>query len=463
MESTKQIDILALLKDVLPKEQLLSGDEISEDYGHDEMGTYFHLPDLVVKAKSTEDVSAVMKVAYAQNIPVVVRGAGTGLVGGSIAVKGGILIDLSGMNQIKELDEDNLTLTVDPGVLLMDIKSFTEEKGFFYPPDPGEKSATIGGNISTNAGGMRAIKYGVTRDFIRALTVVAPNGDVMHLGGKVVKNSSGYDLKDLVIGSEGTLGIVTEATLKLIMLPTVTTSLLIPFESFEGAIKNVPVILRSGIVPTAMEFFENNSVKFWEIFTNKVFPEDNHTAYLLLSFDGQTTEEVEGAYEKVAEICLDNGAEDVYVLDDDGQRDTVWTARGAFLEAIKNSTTEMEEADVVVPRSKIVDFIQFTHDTSKSEAIRIPGFGHVGDGNLHFYICRDDLDDQTWQAKLNTVFDAMYAEGRKLGGQVSGEHGIGMAKRKYLNLALEDSTLNMMRAIKKAVDPNNILNPEKVI
>lgn len=463
MTSTSQADILELVSGTLPKEQLLFGDDISEDYGHDEIGTYFHLPDLVVKAKSTEDVSAVMKVAYAHNIPAVVRGAGTGLVGGSIATEGGILIDLSGMNHIKELDEDNLTLTVEPGVLLMDIKSFTEEKGFFYPPDPGEKSATIGGNISTNAGGMRAIKYGVTRDFVRAITVVAPNGDIMHLGGKVVKNSSGFDLKDLIVGSEGTLGIITEATLKLIMLPSVTTSLLVPFEDFETAISNVPLVLRSGIIPTAMEFFENNSVKFWEKFANKDFPEDGHAAYLLLSFDGQTEEEVEGAYEKIAQLCLENGAEDVYVLDDEEQRNTVWAARGAFLEAIKSSTTEMDEADVVVPRSKIVDFIKFTHETSKSENIRIPGFGHVGDGNLHFYICRDDLDDQTWKEKLDTVFDAMYAEGRKVGGQVSGEHGIGLAKRKYLSLSLEDSTLNMMRAVKKAVDPNGILNPDKVI
>ncbi|MFD1671774.1 FAD-binding oxidoreductase [Agrilactobacillus yilanensis] len=463
MELKDKTDIFKIVSQVVPEKQLIQKSEISEDYGHDEMGTIFHLPDLVVKAQSTEDVSAVMKIANEYKIPAVVRGAGTGLVGGSIAIKGGILIDLSGMNQIKELDADNLTLTVEPGVLLMDIKEYAEKKGFFYPPDPGEKSATIGGNISTNAGGMRAIKYGVTRDYVRALTVVAPSGDIMHLGGKVVKNSSGFDLKDLVIGSEGTLGIVTEATLKLIMKPEYTVSLLVPFENFESAISTVPVILRSGITPTAVEFFENDSVNFWEEFSGKVFPEANHQTYLLLSFDGQSTERVEEDYEKIAELCFENGAEDVYVLDDEIQRNQVWTARGAFLEAIKSSTTEMDEVDVVVPRSKIVEFITFTHKTAQEQNIRIPGFGHVGDGNLHFYICRDDYDDATWKEKLNNVFELLYTEGKKVGGQVSGEHGIGLAKREYLGQSLDDSVISMMRSVKSAVDPHNILNPDKVI
>ncbi|MCL5457335.1 FAD-binding oxidoreductase [Loigolactobacillus coryniformis] len=456
-------DIFKVINAVIPVDQLLYKDQISEDYGHDEIGTIFHLPDIVVKAESTENVSAVMKIANEYRFPVVVRGAGTGLVGGSISTDGGIMLDLSGMKKIKELDIDNFTLTVEPGVLLSEIKEFTEDKGFFYPPDPGEKSATIGGNISTNAGGMRAIKYGVTRDYVRALTVVLPNGKIAHLGGKVVKNSSGFDLKDLIIGSEGTLGIVTEATLKLVMLPKITTSLLVPFNDFESTINVVPILLRSGITPTAMEFFEQNSVDFWEQFTGKVFPENQHNSYLLLSFDGQEQAEIEAEYEQIAELCLSNAAEDVYVLDDKNQRDIVWTARGAFLEAIKSSTTEMDEADIVVPRSKIVEYIQFVHQTAIDQAIRIPGFGHVGDGNLHFYVCRDDYDDATWKAKLTAVFDALYAEGRAIGGQVSGEHGIGIAKKVYLKKSADEASYSTMLAIKAAIDPKNILNPGKVI
>lgn len=456
-------DIYKTLNTVIPADKLLYKNQISEDYGHDEIGTIFHLPDIVVKAATTEDVAAVMKIANNYGLPVVVRGAGTGLVGGSISTAGGILLDLSGMDAIKELDIDNFTLTVGPGVLLSDIKAYTEDKGFFYPPDPGEKSATIGGNISTNAGGMRAIKYGVTRDYVRALTVVLPNGEVAHLGGKVVKNSSGFDLKDLFIGSEGTLGIITEATLKLVMLPKITTSLLVPFNDFESTINVVPILLRSGITPTAMEFFEQSSVKSWEKFTGKIFPENQHNSYLLLSFDGQDQKQIEAEYEQIAELCLNNDAEDVYVLDDKNQRDIVWTARGAFLEAIKSSTTEMDEVDIVVPRSKIVEYIQFVHQTAIDQTIRIPGFGHVGDGNLHFYVCRDDYDDATWQAKLTSVFAALYAEGKEIGGQVSGEHGIGLAKKSYLKRSADPATYSTMRAIKTAIDPKNILNPGKVI
>ena len=233
-------------------ERVMAGDEISEEYSHDELSGTAGWPQAVFRAKNAAEVSAVMRYANEHAIPVTPRGAGTGLVGAAVAVAGGILLDLSLMNQVLELDEDNLTLTVEPGVLLMDLAAYVEERGFFYPPDPGEKSATIGGNISTNAGGMRAVKYGVTRDYVRALEVVLPDGEIVELGGKIVKNSSGYDLMDLIVGSEGTLGIVTKAVLRLLPLPQKTVSLLIPFPTLGQAIRTVPLIIRSKAAPTAI-------------------------------------------------------------------------------------------------------------------------------------------------------------------------------------------------------------------
>ncbi|KRM93054.1 FAD-binding oxidoreductase [Loigolactobacillus rennini] len=463
MDETTKENFLKALTKVIPPDRLYTEDEISDDYGHDEINTIFHLPEFAVKPMTTKEVATVMQCANENNISVVVRGAGTGLVGGAIPTTGGLLLDLSGMNEIKQLDTDNLTLTVEPGALLTDIKQYTETRGFFYPPDPGEKTATIGGNISTNAGGMRAIKYGVTRDYVRGLTVVTALGNVMHLGGKFVKNSSGFDLKDMIIGSEGTLGVITEITLKIIIKPEVTMSLLVPFPNFKDAIKAVPNILRSGITPTAVEFFEQNVIKYWESFSQKIFPEDGHQAYLLLSFDGQKEAQIEDDYEKIAELCLEHGAEDVYVLDDVKQQEEIWSARGAFLEAIKDSTTEMDEVDIVVPRSEIVSFVQYVHQIATTENIRIPGFGHAGDGNLHFYVCRDDYDQKTWQEKLTKVFDALYQESKTLGGQVSGEHGIGIAKKVYLRKSLDEVTYTAMKKIKQVFDPNNILNPDKIL
>ena len=253
---------IAYLKNVIQDdERILVGNSINEEYSHDELGGAQSYPDVVVKATSAEEISEIMKYAYENNIPVTPRGAGTGLVGSSVAMEHGIMIDTALMNQILELDEENLTLTVEPGVLLMELSAYVEEHDLFYPPDPGEKSATIGGNISTNAGGMRAVKYGVTRDYVRGLEVVLPNGEITEFGGKVVKNSSGYDLKDLMIGSEGTLGIITKAVLKLIPLPKKVISLLIPFPTLKAAIDTVPLIIKSKSIPTAIEFMQREVIE----------------------------------------------------------------------------------------------------------------------------------------------------------------------------------------------------------
>ncbi len=447
---------------ILGRERVFSGEEINSDFSHDEMGGISRIPDVLVDALTTEEVSKILKYAYDHRIPVVARGSGTGLVGASVPVYGGIMINMSKMNKILEIDEENLTLTLEPGVLLMEISKFVEEYDLFYPPDPGEKSATIAGNINTNAGGMRAVKYGVTRDYIRGLEIVLPNGEILQVGGKVVKNSSGYSIKDLICGSEGTLGIVTKAILKLIPLPKKAISLLIPFPSLDMAISTVPKIVKSKAAPTAIEFMQREVILAAEEYLGKKFPDNSSDAYLLLTFDGNTREEIEKAYEKVADICLEEGAIDVFIADTEERKEAVWSSRGAFLEAVKASTTDMDECDVVVPRNKIAEFIKYTDELQKIFHLRIRSFGHAGDGNLHVYVLRDELTEDAWKKKLGEVFEAMYGKSRELKGFVSGEHGIGFAKKPYLLEQFGPEYVELMKNIKLAFDPRNILNPGKI-
>lgn len=457
-----QTDIDALQTLVAPG-KALPAEQLSEDYAHDELSGAWGMPAVLVRAQSTDDVSAVMAYASGHNLPVVVRGSGTGLVGGAVAVEGGIMIETLEMNRILELDEENLTVTVQPGVLLMELAAYATAHGFLYPPDPGEKSATIGGNISTNAGGMRALKYGVTRDFVRGLEVVLPGGEVLQLGGKVVKNSTGYSLKDLIIGSEGTLAVITKATMRLLPLPGASLSMLVPFERFEDAIHAVPAIIKSRLDFTAVEFMERETIFFAEEYLGKKFPDTQSPAYLLLTVDGPTQEAAAQMYRDAAALCLSLGAKDAYLVDTDECKDAVWGARGAFLEAIKASTTEMDECDVVVPRSQVARFIEFTHELSGQLGLRLPSFGHAGDGNLHIYLCRDDLPAEAFAEKKEKAFDAMYQKAADMGGLVSGEHGIGYAKRAYMARQYGPQHMALMRGIKAVFDPGCILNPHKVV
>ena len=457
-----EADIAFLQKVVMPDGKVYPRATIHEDYSHDEMGAVHHFPDVLVEVTSTEQVAAVLRYANERRVPVTPRGQGTGLVGASVALSGGIMLSTARMNKILELDAENLTLTVEPGVLLMDISKYVEANDLFYPPDPGEKSASIGGNINTNAGGMRAVKYGVTRDYVRGLTVVLASGDVIEVGGKVVKNSSGYSLKDLIVGSEGTLGFVTRAILKLLPLPKKAISLLIPFGDLATAIETVPIIIKSKYIPTAIEYMEKPVIVCAEQYLGKKFPDHSSDAYLLLTFDGNSREEVEAIYEKVAEVCLKAGAKDVFISDTDERQVSIWSARGAFLEAIKASTSEMEECDVVVPRKQVAAFVKYTKEVERRVGVRLSGFGHAGDGNLHVYVLRDELDPETYAHKLKESFDLLYAKARELGGQVSGEHGIGFAKKEFLAESLGEVSMALLRNIKTAFDPNHILNPGKV-
>lgn len=455
---------LKFLSRVAGGSRVFTGQDINADFTHDEMTEYGKfLPEVVVEVESTDEVSRIMEYANNNRIPVTPRGAGTGLCGGAVAIHGGILLSLTRMNRMLEIDEENLMARVEPGVLLMDFAKLVEERGLFYPPDPGEKSATIGGNVMTNAGGMRAVKYGVTRDYVRGMEVVLANGCIIRTGGKVVKNSSGYSLKDLLVGSEGTLGIVTEVTLRLLPLPKKTISLLVPFPSLDQCIETVPAILRSRSNPTAVEFMQREVIEAAEEYLGKVFPDKSADAYLLLSFDGDGKEEIEKAYDHVAQLCLRQGAMDVFISDTDERQESIWSARGAFLEAISSSTPTMDECDVVVPKNRVADYIKFAHRQEKKFGFRVRSFGHAGDGNLHVYVLRDDVSEEVWKPGIGELMQRLYSKAIELEGQVSGEHGIGHAKVDFLSQSLGDPVMDIMAGIKLAFDPRRILNPGKVI
>ncbi len=438
------------------------GDKISVDYSHDEMGDFHAKPDVVIMVNTIDEISLIMKYAFENTIPVVVRGSGTGLVGGAVAIYGGILIVTSNMNKILELDEENFTMTCQCGCLISDVAKFADENGYLYPPDPGEKTATIGGNISTNAGGMRAVKYGVTRDYVRSLTCVMTNGDIVEFGSKVVKNSSGYSIKDLIIGSEGTLAIVARATLKILPKPQDVVSVLLPYDDKHTAISAVGHILHSGQNPTAVEYFEKETLQYSEIYLGKAFPNNNYEAYILAMFDDDSVSNIKKA-EEIAKLALENGACDALLADTEERKNSIWQSRGAFLEAIKNSTTNIDECDVVVPIGAVGKYLNFVEELSVEKGIRLPRFGHAGDGNLHIYLCRDEMELEDFEKIKADVFEILYDKAKEYKGKVSGEHGIGYSKREYFKRESDPKEIAIMQSIKSVFDPKNILNPEKVI
>ncbi len=454
---------LNYFKEVCGESEVCVEDQIHEDFTRDEMTEYgCYKPDVVVFVKNTEQVSKVVSYCNDKNIALTVRGSGTGLCGGSVAILGGVVLAMNKMNKIIEIDHNTLTAIVEPGVLLMELAQAASDEGFLYAPDPGEKSATIGGNVSTNAGGMRAVKYGVTRDYIKGLEVVMANGEVLQLGGKVAKSSSGYSLKDLIIGSEGTLCVVTKIYAKLLAKPSKMISLLVPFSDLNQCLKVVNKVLSLADRPVTIEFMEKEVIDDSCEYLGKQFPNKGYNAYLIISYNGNSKKEIEEMYEPAANLCLSHGALDVFISDTQERQDSVWSARGAFLEAIKNSTTTMDECDVVVDINLVGEFMKFVKELSEKYEVRIRSFGHAGDGNLHVYVCKDDLTDERWETVVNTCMDQMYEKAIQLNGQVSGEHGIGHAKKKYLRQSIGETQIELMRQIKKVFDPKGILNPNKV-
>ena len=454
---------LAFFESILPG-RVFSGGNVSSDYEHDEMTIYgLYAPEAVLLAQNTDEISAVLRYCCQKGIAVTPRGAGTGLCGGCVAVRGGIVLSTERMKRVLEVDEKNMTATVEPGVLLMEFPKALEGTGLFYPPDPGEKTATMGGNAMTNAGGMRAVRYGVTRDYVLGMEVVLSSGEILTLGGKNVKTSSGYSLIDLLVGSEGTLGILTKLTVKLIPEPKANISLLIPFDDLDTCIGAVPAVLGCGCEPTAVEFMVREVIACAETYLGKQFPDASADAYLLVRLDGASVEALRPAMDRLTDLALSIGARDVLLADTDERKESIWNARGAFLEAIKNSTTVMDECDVVVPRERIADFVRQSGQIGREAGVRICSFGHAGDGNLHIYVCKDAMEDQAWAKALEQVMDRLYAAARNLGGEVSGEHGIGHAKREFLRESLGETQMALMRGIKSVFDPAGILNPGKVL
>ena len=454
---------LAYFRELLPG-RVFAGEEISSDYDHDEMTEYGHyMPEAVLQALSAEDVCAVLKYCNEHQIAVTPRGAGTGLCGGCVAIHGGVVLSTEKMKKVLEVDTRNMTATVEPGVLLMEFPKSLEGTGLFYPPDPGEKTATMGGNAMTNAGGMRAVRYGVTRDYVLGMQVALADGSLIELGGKTVKTSSGYSLIDLMIGSEGTLGFLTRLTVKLVPEPKVNLSLLVPFDDLDACIGAVPKVLASGCDPTAVEFMEREVISCAETYLGKQFPDVSADAYLLVRLDGPSAEALQPAIDTLTDLMLSIGAKDVLLADTDERKESIWNARGAFLEAIKGSTSTMDECDVVVPRDVIPAFVHRMVEIGKAADVRIRSFGHAGDGNLHIYVCRDDLPEDVWKEKVATVMRQLYDEARALSGEVSGEHGIGHAKKAFLRDSVGEKQIALMRGIKAVFDPNGILNPGKVV
>lgn len=455
----------SFLEGLFPADRRARGEAVKAEYFHDEMPEYgVFPPELYVEAITKEEVSSVMRYAYGHNIPVTARGAGTGLAGGATCKYGGILLSLMKMNRILGVDRANLTITAEPGALLTEVAAAASEAGLFYPPDPGERTASIGGTVITNAGGMRAVRYGVTRDYVRAIEAVLPDGEIVSFSSNVVKNTTGYDLKDLIVGSEGTLCVLTQVTLKLIPAPKFTWSLVVPFDDNRTCIETVPKLLQMSYVPTAIEFMESEVLAMVENHLNKPFPDHSGSSYLVVMFDASSREEIERITDEAAALCLEAGAKDALLCNSAERNASVWSVRGAVLEGMKADSIAQEECDVVVPRSRIADFVKSAKQIGKRYGIRVITVGHAGDGNIHTEMLRDpQLSDTEWKSNTHDCLKELYALSKSLGGQLSGEHGIGNGRLEFLEEFVGGRMYRLFRSVKLAFDEKNILNPGKIV
>lgn len=454
-EQAGRADRSVLLGIVKDEARLVTAD-IEPRYLTDTLGRLTGSADALVFPVSTEEVSAILRYAYDHHIPVTPRGAGTNLVGSTVPVKGGIILDLSLMNRILELDKDTFTVTVESGLLLADLQAYVEQEGLFYPPDPGEKASTIGGNISTNAGGMRAVKYGVTRDYVRGLEVVLADGSVLTVGSKNVKDASGLSLKSLIIGSEGTLAVITKCILKLLPKPEAALSVLVPFADLQTGVRSVLSILQAHADPTAVEFMERKVVRLGEEFLGIRYPRPDAGSYILLTFDGRGNEVAEKA-ERIRSLVLHNGALDFIILDDAETAANVWKVRGALVKAVE-AASEQEPVDIVVPISQTTAFIDFVNQLEAEAGMQMVSFGHAGDGNVHLCVVKGSREEEDWQRELKHNMELVYAKAYELGGLTSGEHGIGLSKRHYFLRETSGDNLLVMNRIKDALDERHILN-----
>jgi glycolate oxidase len=455
-------EIIEQIEKIVGKEHASSKQEDLEKHSVDESPLEPHLPQLIVKPDSVDQISQIMKIANENLIPVTPQGSLTGLSGASHPIHGGIALSLERMNKIIEIDENNLMAVVEPGALVSDIHEETEKLGLYYPPDPGQESGSIGGNISTNAGGMRAIKYGVTRDYINGLEVVLADGTKIEMGGKNVKDSTGYSLIDLMIGSEGTLGIITKATLRLLPKPKFTALIYAPFESTIDAAKAVREIIHQKILPYGLEYMTQHTVLTLEKYLERKLPDNKYPAYLIVAVEANTEEELERQLETAGEICLEMGAVDAYIADTASRQQQIWEARKAAFDAYLAMYT-LDEADVCIPRDKIPEYIEKANSIEKKHNVHLVPIGHAGDGNLHYNILKpEDMPPSDWPEAMEAALSDLIDLSHKMGGTASGEHGLGYTKRHYLVREVGQKQVELMKGIKKVFDPNGILNPDKV-
>lgn len=462
--------ILEQLSGIVGGTNLITESDRLDAYSHDEfsLDEIACPPVAVVRPGSTGETSAVLELAERERIPVTPRGGGTGLCGGCVPSPGGLVLSLERMNRILEIDKANQMAVVEAGVALADFYQAVGEAGLYFPPHPGDESAVFGGLVATNAGGSRAVKYGVIRNYIRGLELVLPSGRIIHPGGKLMKSSTGYSLLHLIIGSEGTLGVVTQVTVQLMPPPPASRSLIVPYDNLEDAIETVPLLIQNKILPLAVEFIPKQVIRLTEKMMNKAWPSPLGAFDLLIILDAGSPQELDNLSEAVAEICLEKGALDVFVADSHQKQEQVLAIRSKMYESIKERN--VETLDIVVPRAEIARHVEKVREAEERFGLWLPTYGHAADGNVHTHIMSARLEngqirplpEPEWKNKLDKVREALYRDARERGGLISGEHGIGLVKKPFLSRALDEAEVDLMRGIKSVFDPHGIMNPGKI-
>jgi len=451
-------------KNIVGESAVFVDEEILSSYAHDETEDLHFLPDVVIKPSSAEEISAILKICNQFKIPVTPRGAGTGLSGGALPHLGGVLLSIERLNKIIEIDERNLQVTTEAGVITEVLQDAVKAKNLFYPPDPSSRgSCMIGGNISENSGGPKAVKYGVVKDYVMNLEVVLPNGEIIWTGANVLKNATGYNLTQLIVGSEGTLGIVTKAVLKLIPLPKYDLLMLVPFNDPVNACAAVSAIFMAGYTPSALEFMERDALEFTMRFIdNCIVPiDDDVQAHLLIEVDGNNVEVLMTEMEGISEIVSQFDCGEILFAEDAQQKAELWKLRRRVAEAVKANSIYKEE-DTVVPRAELPLLLKGVKQIGKTYGFHSVCYGHAGDGNLHVNIIKGDLSDEQWNGSLKKGIVEIFQLVKNLGGTISGEHGIGLVQKEYLPIVFNQTQLLLMKQIKKIFDPNNILNAGKI-
>lgn len=462
-------EIIDQFRAIVGAAYVIVDEEQRNEYGHDKTEDYQFLPDLVIKPGTPQEISEILRICNAHLIPATPRGAGTGLSGGALPVKKGVVISMERFNKILNIDESNLQATVEPGVITEVFQNAVKEKGLFYPPDPASRgSCFLGGNLANNSGGPKAVKYGVTRDYVINMEVVLPTGEIIWTAANVLKNSTGYNLTQLMCGSEGTLGIITKIVFKLRGLPQKNVLLLIPFVTNEEACSAIAAIFVEGITPSGMEFFEREAAEKTFEYCEKVLNSpvttkltDNMDAYLLCELDGNDEEVLMRDAERVMNVVEKFQCGEVLFAESSAQKEELWKIRKNISPAV-NWYTLTKSDDVVVPRNNLPKLIKGIKEIGKQYGFNTVCFGHLGDGNLHVNILKENISEADWETKIPEGIGEIFKLTVSLGGTLSGEHGIGIAKRPYMPIAMSEVNLNLMRGIKKVFDPNGILNPGKI-